>query len=76
MVNVIGNSIGEEGQFMGNLQLLRKMIATSGKYVGKYADYLKSRYAYYISVIVCYVVFFIVVKSRFYQHQMCQTGFT
>ena len=34
MVNVFGDSIGEEG--LGNLQVLRKVIAISGKY----ADYV------------------------------------
>ena len=32
MVNVFGDSIGEEGG-QGNLQVLRKVIAISGKYV-------------------------------------------
>ena len=36
MANVFGDSIGEEGQFLGNLQVLRKVIVTSGKY----ADYV------------------------------------
>ena len=35
-VIIFGDSRGEEGQFLGNLQVLRKVIATSGKY----ADYL------------------------------------
>ena len=32
MVNLFGDSIGEEG--LGNLQVLRKVIAISGKYAG------------------------------------------
>ena len=36
MVNIFGDSVGEEGQFLGNLQVVRKLITTSGNYV----DYL------------------------------------
>ena len=36
MVNVFGDSTGEEGG-LGNLQVLRKVIAISGKH----ADYVK-----------------------------------
>ena len=39
MVNVLGDSTGEEG--VGNLQLLRKVIAISGKY----ADYINEIHA-------------------------------
>ena len=33
MVNIFGGIICEEGQFLGNIQVMRKVIATSGKHV-------------------------------------------